>query len=218
MSKLTLSFKGKQLKIYPVTQGSLTIGSDPGCDIVIDSLAVSPQHARLDTHGNESTLVALDKNEGTFVHQDQIQERKLNDGDLIRIGKHNLTFTYEQVSTLVADESTTSIDISGMDEQIEQVAEKSHLESDAHKAGWLQILSGTNLGKTLSLSRSITNLGKPGLATAVITRRNEGYFIAQLEGKAPLLVGKETLGDRSLKLNDGDVIQFGNIKMQFYLE
>ena len=218
MSKLTLSFKGKLLKIYPVPQGSLTIGSDPSCDIVIDSLAVAPQHASVTTRGNESTLVAIDEKEGTYVHQNRIQDHKLKEGDLIRIGKHNLTYTYEEVSNLTADESTTSLDITGMGEEFQHVAESASTEANTHKAGWLQILSGQNLGKTLSLNRSITNIGKPGLATAVITRRNEGYFISQLEGKAPLQVGKETLGDRSLRLHDGDVIQFGNIRMQFYLE
>jgi pSer/pThr/pTyr-binding forkhead associated (FHA) protein len=217
VSKLTLSFKGKSLKIYPVPQGSLTIGSDPSCDIVIDSLAVAAQHARVDTHGNASNLVAVDEKEGTFIHQQQIREHKLQDGDLIRIGKHNLTFTYEEVNNLAADESTTSLDIHGMDEAFQQATESTAAAAHTHKAGWLQILSGQNLGKTLSLTQAITNLGKPGLATAVITRRNEGYFISQLEGKAPLLVGTETLGDRTLKLNDGDVIQFGNIRMQFYL-
>lgn len=200
--------------MYPVPQGSLMIGSDPVCQIVIDSLAVAPQHARIDTHGNESTLVALDKKEGTFIHQDQIQQHKLHDGDLIRIGKHNLTFTSDEVNKLVSDESTSSLDISSS----ELVQQDTGKLPGSYKLGWLQILNGQNLGKTLSLGRSITNLGRPGLATAVITRRAEGYFIAQLEGSGSLLVGNQSLGNRSLKLNDGDVIEFGNIKMQFYLE
>lgn len=215
MSKLTLSFKGKVLKIYPVPQGSLTIGSDPTSNVLIDSLAVAPQHARIDTQGNESTLVNLDTKEGTFIHQDKVSQQKLKDGDLIRIGKHNLSFAYDEVSTLVSDDSTTSIDISGVSEQLNDAAKPAAAN---HKTGWLQILSGTNLGKTLSLTRTMTNLGKPGLAMAVITKRNDGYFIAQLEGKSPLQVGNENIGDRSIKLKDGDIIQFGNIKMQFYLE
>lgn len=222
MSKLTLSFKGKVLKIYPVPQGSLTIGSDPTCNIVIDSLAVAPQHARIDTKGNDSTLMNLDEKEGTFIHQDRISKQQLKDGDLIRIGKHNLSFAYDEVSNLVSDDSTTSIDISGAGEQLqEQAATRPAAAKTAggpNKIGWLQILSGQNLGKTLSLNRNLTNLGKPGLATAVITRRTDGYFIAQLEGKAPLLIGNDELGERTHQLKDGDVITFGNVRMQFYLE
>ena len=82
----------------------------------------------------------------------------------------------------------------------------------------MQILTGQNLGKTMSLKRTLTNLGKPGVATAVITRRHDGYFISHLEGKMTPMVGNQPIGDQSVKLNDGDTITIGNIKMQFYLE
>ena len=91
-------------------------------------------------------------------------------------------------------------------------------DSPNNKQGWLQILNGQNLGKTLSLNRSMTNLGKPGVATAVITRRHDGYFIAHLEGKKTPKVGENAIGEHSVKLEDGDTITIGNIKMQFYLE
>ena len=84
--------------------------------------------------------------------------------------------------------------------------------------GFLQIMSGANLGKTMSLNRAMTNLGKPGVATAVIAKRNEGYYLSHLEGKKSPLVGDISIGDKTEKLHDGDIITIGNIKMQFYLE
>ena len=70
----------------------------------------------------------------------------------------------------------------------------------------------------MSLNRSMTNLGKPGVATAVITRRNEGYFLSHLEGEKTPLVGDTPIGSHSVKLCDGDTIQIGNVKMQFFLD
>lgn len=214
MSKLTLTFKGKILRVYPVLRGSMLIGSDPNCTIHIDSLALSPRHARLDTQDQTSVLVDLDSETGTFVNQEKISKHLLKDGDLIRVGKHTLSYKYEEDLNMDSVEEpapTPELDISsGSIPQPEKKLE--------HRQGWLQILNGQNLGKTLSLNRSMTNLGKPGVATAVIAKRPDGYFLSHLEGEHPPLVDNKPIGEHSLKLEEGNTIQIGNIKMQFYLD
>ncbi len=218
MSKLTLSFKGKILKVYPVLRGQMLIGHDPACHLHIDSLALAAEHARIDTRDQTSILVDLGSEQGTFVNQKRIDKHLLEDGDIIRVGKHTLHYVYEEVDNLA---SVEDLHLSSSD--IRQPAipneEPAGNTADTHaKNGWLQILNGQNLGRTLSLNRPMTNLGKPGVATAVITRRNGDYFLSHLEGKRPPSVDDEPIGDRSHKLEDGNVIQIGNIKMQFYLE
>lgn len=210
MSKLTLSFKGKVLKVFPVLKGSMTLGSDPSCTIYIDSLAIQPQHAEINTSNNESAIRDLNTEEGTFIGQTKIEGlHTLKDGDVIRVGKHTLAYTYSE-------------DITSENEAVAEnlPAEEAPIKMEAQEKtqGWLQIMNGSNLGKTMSLNKAMTNLGKPGISTAVITKRHDGYFISQLEGNHPLLIKDEELGDRSLQLMDGDTIQIGNIKMQFYLE
>jgi len=221
VSKLTLSFKSKVLRVFPLQQGIMEIGSDPSCLIHIDSLAVKDKHARIETHGHDSILFDLKTDDGTFVNQNRISEHKLADGDMIRVGKHTLSYKYEEISRLESNESSTSIDITPiLDTQqnspVEDIPEEP--VSTKAKQGWLQILNGQNLGKTMALTRSMTNLGKPGVATAVITKRNDGYFISHLEGKHPPKVAGQPIDDRSVKLADGDTITIGNINMQFYLE
>ncbi|MGD8575691.1 MAG: FHA domain-containing protein [Thiohalophilus sp.] len=213
MSKLTLSFKGSVLRIYPVLKGSMLIGRDPKCTIQIDSLAVSPEHARLDTHDQTTVLVDLKSETGTFVGQDKIDKHLLQDGDVIRIGKHTLAYKYEEVHDMAHVDDFPAPQIEEISAQPDEP-----FHSIEHRHGWLQILNGQNLGKTLSLNRSMTNLGKPGVATAVITRRQDGFFLSHLEGEHPPLVDNKPLGDHSLKLEDGNTIQIGNIKMQFYLD
>ncbi|MDZ7662483.1 FHA domain-containing protein [Thiohalophilus sp.] len=212
MSKLTLSFKGSILRVYPVLKGSMLIGRDPGCTIHIDSLAVSPQHARIDTRDQTSVLVNLDSEGGTHVGQNRIDKHLLKDGDVIRIGKHTLAYKYENDPDMASVEQPP---------EIEEIAPPQPAETKTGhepRQGWLQILNGQNLGKTLSLNRSMTNLGKPGVATAVITRRNDGYFLSHLEGDHPPQVDNKPLGEHSHKLQDGNTIQIGNIKMQFFLD
>ena len=210
MSNLTLSFKGKVLKIIPVLKGSMTLGSDPGCSIHIDSLALQPLHAQIETINNESVIRDINTEEGTFIAQAKIEgPHLLNDGDVIRVGKHTLTYSFSENSSL--ENNTVKNNIPAEEALIQrEVQEKTQ--------GWLQIMNGSNLGKTKSLNKAMTNIGKPGIATAVITKRQDGYFISQLEGNQPLLIKNQELGDKSQPLTDGDTIQIGNTKMQFYLE
>ncbi len=226
MSKLTLSFKGTVLRIYPVLKGNMLIGSDPKCPIHIDSLALQPQHARLDTQGDTSVLVNLDDETGTFVNNQRIEKQMLKDGDVIRIGKHLLTYQHESVpdmaATSEAEPDTMELDVAASSPATtggeSEISADEKIDHEGKQLAWLQIMNGQNLGKTISLNRSMTNLGKPGVATAVITRRNEGYFLSHLEGERSPLVDDKPIGTHSYKLVDGDTIQIGNIKMQFFLD
>ena len=212
MSKLTLSFKGKVLKIFPVLKGTMTLGSDPRCAIFIDSLAIQSEHAEIDTVDNNTVIRDLGTEEGTFIGTTKIEGlHTLKDGEVIRVGKHTLTYIYSE------DINNTG----ETDAIVESIIEKAppvETKTPEKTQGWLQIMTGTNLGKTMSLNKAMTNLGKPGISTAVITKRQDGYFISQLEGKHPLLISNKELGDKSHQLTDGETIQMGNIKMQFYLE
>lgn len=206
MSKLTLSFKGNILRVIPVLEGDMVIGHDPSCAIHIDSLALEAQHARLHTSGSTSTLVDLGTDAGTFVNEQKTTEHELQDGDVIQVGKHTLKFAFEEPT------------FASLPQEPEPAAPQPLESAVSQRQGWLQILTGANLGKTLNLSKPLTNLGKPGVATAVIARRNDGYFISHLEGKVAPRVGDESIADKTWKLEDGDIIQIGNVKMQFYLD
>ncbi|WP_303901006.1 FHA domain-containing protein [Thiohalomonas denitrificans] len=200
MSRLTLSFKGKMLKIFPLEKEEVVIGSSPECDITIDSLAVHEKHARLDRSGGNWRLKDLDSPGGTFVNGKKIDVQTLESGDEIAIGKHTLEadFDVPMPETIASDSDL--------------------IPARKAKNAWLQLLNGQNVGKTISLNRNLYNLGKPGVQAAVIARRNEGFFLSHLEGDHPPEVNDTSIGDHSWLLEDGDTIQIGNVKMQFYLQ
>ncbi|HEY0634074.1 MAG TPA: FHA domain-containing protein [Gammaproteobacteria bacterium] len=210
MSKLTLYFKEKVLKVYPLPEGEALIGSDPGCLLHIDSLAVQPRHACVTTHGEKSLLRDLGTADGTFVNGKKLSgDYTLRDDDVVRVGKHDLIFTQEVALETIRTEAVEEI-LQEEELKLEPIREL--------KSGWLQLMSGSNVGKTISLSRNLTNLGTPGVQTAVVARRSDGYFLSHLEGEHPPTVGGVSIGDSSWHLQDGDVIQMGNVKMQFYLQ
>lgn len=215
MSKLTLSFKGKTQRLIAIKEGAMTIGRDPTCDIHIDSLAVELVHARIETRNGTSVLYNDSGDVGTFVNHKPIYEHTLVDDDLIRIGKHVLTYSENDVVvhepgfvTEVAEEPAPPPPPPGT---------PAAKPGKKLPSGWLQILSGKQLGKTLKLKSSLTDLGKYGLQPALITRRSDGYHISKL-GVEDINVGDNNIGEKSWLLQDGDIICIGNIQMQFYTQ
>ena len=73
-------------------QESTTIGRSPDCDIFLDDVTVSRQHAVL--RRNDGRFVIEDQGSlnGTFVNRRRIESSELADGDELQIGKYRLTF------------------------------------------------------------------------------------------------------------------------------
>ena len=84
------------------------------------------------------------------------------------------------------------------------------------KVAAIQILSGSNAGKELELTKALTTLGKPGVQVAVITKRPQGFFITHVEGaNFPILNGR-LLDAQAHPLNDHDIVELAGVKMEFF--
>ncbi len=196
MAKLTLSFKEKKLKSYPLADQEVVIGRAPGCAIEIDSLAVEPEHALIRKKGAHYILTALGENQSIKVNEHSAASHELQDGDVIYVGKHQLSFSFEASATFVG--------------QAEPVTH--------HPAvGWLQILSGSHLGRTIRLDKAMTRIGKSQVSVAIIVRRETGYFLSHLEGNTTPEVNDQALGEETHALRNGDRIRIGSLQLQFYL-
>lgn len=214
-----------RIKVYPLDPGEVVIGSDPDNAIHIDSLAVQPRHASVRFADGKAVLRDLDSPDGTFVNDRKLEgEHALADGDVIGVGKHTLVYDHGAAppDEEAEAETVTEIEAAPAPGPVEPTEEfdldLEFARPEQPKTGWLQILSGQNVGKTIALTRNLTNLGKPGVQMAVIAHRPEGYFLSHLEGKMAPHVDGQPIGDQAWKLEDGNVIQIGNVKMQFYLQ
>jgi pSer/pThr/pTyr-binding forkhead associated (FHA) protein len=197
MAKLTLSFKDRKLKIFPLTEDEAVIGRSPECAVHIDSLAVEPEHARIQKHGAHYQLTALGDQHAISVNGVSAAAHELNDGDHIQVGKHTLTFSLEAGGTFMG--------------QAEHVLRQPAI-------GWLQILNGSHLGRTIRLDKAMTRVGRSHVAVAVVVRRDSGYYLSHLEGDSPPLVNDQTLGDETFPLRNGDQIRIGTLQLQFFVE
>ena len=69
-----------------------TIGRSPDCDIFLDDVTVSRQHAVLRRSDGGFVIEDQGSLNGTFVNRRRIESAKLADGDELQIGKYRLTF------------------------------------------------------------------------------------------------------------------------------
>lgn len=83
--------------------------------------------------------------------------------------------------------------------------------------GAIQVLTGSNAGRTLDLVKSITTLGKPGVQVAVIARRPHGYFLTHVEGPRFPQVNGSPIDIQAHALKDHDIIELAGVKMEFFL-
>ncbi len=68
------------------------IGRSPDCEIFLDDVTVSRNHAVLVEHDGVFSVEDLGSLNGTFVNRRRIDSAKLENGDELQIGKYRLTF------------------------------------------------------------------------------------------------------------------------------
>ncbi|WP_163340458.1 FHA domain-containing protein [Desulfopila sp. IMCC35008] len=93
MPVITLKFKDKTILDHPLAIGqNCSIGRKTTNDIVIDNMAVSGSHARIEAVASTFVIRDLDSTNGTFVNKKKVSMHNLRHRDLILIGKHTLLF------------------------------------------------------------------------------------------------------------------------------
>lgn len=232
MAKLIFSLDGAFLGDILLDKERMTIGRRPGNDIQIDNLAVSGEHAAINTIGKDSFLEDLGSTNGTLVNGKSIAKHVLQHGDVIELGKYQLKYINEaamsQSSGQEDFEKTMIIRPSAMkavapaapsisSPAAAMATPKPSIEEPVQNAmGKLQVLNGASMGKELVLSKALTTLGKPGVQVAVITKRPQGYFITHVEGESFPAVNGIPVGGQAYPLKDHDVVELAGIKMEFY--
>lgn len=203
MARLTLSFKGQKLKQYGLESSETLIGRDPECDIFIDSLALAPRHARIRRDGDGFTIEPFDNDTPLSINQSPAKDATpLADGDTIQVGKHTLSYHSDPLASRGDTEDNSATDATA--------------PSDIH--GWLQIQSGSHLGRTIRLNKAFTRIGNADSHLAVIARRSDGHYLSHLSGENAPRVNDRNIGDTSHRLDNGDRVQVGELLVQFFTD
>ncbi len=100
MFHMILSLDGMEIRQYAFDKDEILIGRDPSCDIAIDNLGVSRNHARISLP--TGLLVDLESANHVFVNDQQTSSIVLKDGDVIGIGRYKIKFLLNAAVTTAA--------------------------------------------------------------------------------------------------------------------
>src|SRR5262245_1215533 len=109
MAKLIVKFNNEVVDHIDIKQGDMKVGRRPGCEVFLDNLAVSGEHANIFTIGDDSFIQDLNSTNGTFINNKKITKHHLRNGDAVVIGKHTLIYLTEQGEAAPQDFAKTVI-------------------------------------------------------------------------------------------------------------
>jgi pSer/pThr/pTyr-binding forkhead associated (FHA) protein len=231
MARLILMFNKQVVKEYPLDREGVTIGRNEDNTIVVDNLAVSGYHARIDLAGKDHILTDLQSTNGTFVNDKKVVSHKLSHGDNIIVGKHVILFvgTGREAEAKTDQEKvdmdkTMMLDTAKQKELLAKQQGALQAAKAAEKIGVVTFIEGADLGE-IELRKKLTKIGKaetseirlPGLfmpaTAATISRRPSGYVLTTMGAK--IKVNGQIIAD-NIALNEFDTIEIGKTKFQFF--
>jgi len=220
MAKLIVKFNNEVVDHIDIKQGDMKVGRRPGCEVHLDNLAVSGEHANIFTIGDDSFIQDLSSTNGTFINNKKITKHHLRNGDAVVIGKHTLVYMTDGGETAAPQQDfAKTVIISAAPRPAAPSPAPAPTPAAAAPKGELKgalvILSGANSGKRIELTKAITNLGKTGKRAGQITRTDDSFVLAPSEdGEIPKLNGRP-VGNEGAPLKNGDVIEVSGTRLQF---
>ncbi|MBL0715739.1 MAG: FHA domain-containing protein [Desulfosarcina sp.] len=233
MPKLTLKFKNNLIQTYNIAAGrSVTIGRLENNDIVIENLAVSGHHAKIDSVGDGYLLTDLQSKNGCFVNEKMVASHWLSHGDIVSIGKHMLQFSFKKgenrppAPQTNQRDQTMVMDTSHYHDMLNKSGAAGRVLAESGKpVGILSYLAGGE--GEVELSRKLIKIGKDagsdivvsgltvGSTSATISKRPSNYVLSYVSGLSkPKVNGKAV--KQSVALNEFDVIEISSVKLQFF--
>jgi len=244
MAKLILKYEAAVLKEVDVGAQPIGIGRAPDNALHVDNLAVSSHHARIFNDAGKLVVEDMNSLNGTFVNSQRVTRATLKPGDVVSVGKHSIEVRGEAEplpagAAPVAPakpappklQETMVLDTKKRRELLAQAMSTSGTAADAPAAApprvripWLIVLEGKTDQHEYLLSNKLTVIGKSPMATvrlkgwfapgvaAQISKRDDGFYIGTGD-KIPKINGQAITGPT--KLNEGDVIELGKVKLSF---
>lgn len=240
MSKLLVfDPAGVLLKARQLDRERVKIGRRAGCEIQLDHVSVSGEHALISTLGNDSFVQDLGSTNGVRINGRQVKTHQLVDGDEIGIAVFTLKFVYEpwvmptpewspsETRTLkqtvveaAPRNDETLLEVSGSIGLGVNFADKGHTAVvEAHSGmGMLRLMAGPGAGKQLELKKPVLSLGKPGVQSSVIGRHGGSYFLTYVEGATYPLINGVEVGATPQALKDHDIIEVAGTRLEFFFK
>ena len=213
MGKLVVSLDNVVIKEFQITKERTTLGRRPYNDIVIDNLAVSGEHAVLTAAQSDVFIEDLNSTNGTYINGKAVKKQLLSNNDVVEVGKYRIKFLAEDAE----DYEKTMILRPGAFGRAPGAIGAAPAAAGSAAAGpaSIKVLNGGAAGREVLLTKVVTTVGKPGVQVASVTKRPGGYVLSHVEGSRRPSVNGQPVGEDSISLKHGDIIDLAGTQMQF---
>jgi hypothetical protein len=91
--RLTLTKGPLKGEVFYLESFPVSIGRDPGCDLFLNNMTVSREHAVIKRDGGRITVFDNDSLNGTWVDGKIVEKAELYEGSLLQIGTFSMQFS-----------------------------------------------------------------------------------------------------------------------------
>jgi pSer/pThr/pTyr-binding forkhead associated (FHA) protein len=224
VAKLVLTNDGKVLDQHFLDKDSITVGSHQDNDVVVPDAALSQEHLRIISIGEDHIAENLHGDGGTLINGQSLSRQILQNRDVITLGAHQLTYVNTRMAADIDLERTMLIQVipreQGAAEGAPLFAVPAMQPPKVRLAeGYVTIEaceSGRNqVGERIFLERVVTTFGTPGEQLVLFTRRPQGYFLYHVEGRKQPHVNGQPLVANAAPLRNGDRIVAAGYQFTF---
>lgn len=231
MAKLVVSIAGVVDGHYFLDKDRFTIGRKPDNDIFLDDPAVSNVHAVIVTVSNDQVLEDAASTNGIRVNGEKVTRRILQNNDVIEVGGYQLKYINQRATPDMDFDKTLIVKAAQLNPDAlpepEELQVRPHLTTAALTArsvktsfplGGVKGMEGQYAGQDILISRPLKTFGQPGVQLVMIARRPHGYYLTHVEGKQQPRVNGKSIGTQAYLLKENDLIEAGNVKLQFFIQ
>lgn len=212
MPEITLKLGETVVQKFTFDKDVISIGRSKENDIVIETLSVSRNHARIRRENGGSFILDLESANGTYVNGVKVAKADLLDGDRITVGKHDLIYAEKTLS----------------EEQFigEAFGADRTMLIDLSPTGVLLVLQGKQKNQEFVIDRYETLIGRAenchvrlfdwfvSKRHAVIRRDGEKFVIRDFGKLTGVQVNNQTIHEAHT-LVDGDEVKVGPVLLKF---
>src|SRR5262245_16767022 len=108
VGRILIGFEGQTVLERLLRPGRVIIGRTADNDLPIDSKFISRHHCQIITTPESCVIEDLNSTNGVYVKGKRVRKHNLNDGDVMQIGKHEITYIDERAHKQQRQEADTA--------------------------------------------------------------------------------------------------------------
>lgn len=190
-----------------------SVGRSKACDVILNHGTVSRFHAVIALGKKSWTVTDTFSKTGTFINMKRIKRKAaIRNGDTVSFG--TASYKFETIYVNKTNENSSAQTDSNKNDSVPLYV--SALINDVQDAVYRLDVSECVLGRNPDLSDIVLSQPTVSGRHARLYHTSRGWNIEDLNSKAGIKINGQRINQKT-KLNDGDVINIGGVKLMFCL-